>query len=169
MRGWWAVVVLPGAQGMTQKPPSLTRCRKKRLRPPISCALFSTPSRLILLCHIADKERSVGEIQEALDFNQPALSLQLAELRQAGVVQDRRASRQIYYSIADDRVLAVMKMLMQVFCAADADAAASEAKPAAPRQGTVSHAGLPRRNVALGASWLASRSVIASPSQNRNL
>lgn len=78
--------------------------------------LFSTPSRLMLLCHIAQKERSVGEIQEDLDFKQPALSQQLGELRQAGVVQTRRKSRQIYYSIADDRVAAVMEMLMRVFC-----------------------------------------------------
>lgn len=103
--------------------------------------LFSTPSRLILLCHIAQKERSVGEIQEDLDFKQPALSQQLGELRQAGVVQTRRESRQIYYSIADDRVAAVMEMLMRVFCNAEAgqpssriDAVASLAgqRPAAP-------------------------------------
>ncbi|WP_160012344.1 helix-turn-helix transcriptional regulator [Rhizobium sp. 18055] len=82
--------------------------------------LFSTPSRLMLLCHIAQKERSVGEIQEDLDFKQPALSQQLGELRQAGVVQTRRESRQIYYSIADDRVAAVMEMLMRVFCNVEA-------------------------------------------------
>lgn len=80
--------------------------------------LFSTPSRLMLLCHIAEKERSVGEIQEGLDFKQPALSQQLAELRQAGLVQTRRESRQIYYSIADGRVSIVMDMLMQMFCGA---------------------------------------------------
>lgn len=78
--------------------------------------LFSTPSRLLLLCHIAQRERSVGEIQEDLDFKQPALSQQLAELRQAGVVQTRRESRQVYYSIADERVAVVMEMLMRVFC-----------------------------------------------------
>ncbi|AYG63613.1 metalloregulator ArsR/SmtB family transcription factor [Rhizobium jaguaris] len=78
--------------------------------------LFSTPSRLLLLCHIAQKERSVGEIQDELGFKQPALSQQLGELRQAGVVQTRRESRQIYYSIADDRVAVVMEMLMQMFC-----------------------------------------------------
>ncbi|MFW7354644.1 MAG: ArsR/SmtB family transcription factor [Brucella sp.] len=96
--------------------------------------LFSTPSRLMLLCHIAQKERSVGEIQEDLDFKQPALSQQLAELRQAGVVQARRESRQIYYSVADDRVAAVMEMLMQVFCGGGQaePAATPEAKTALP-------------------------------------
>ncbi|WEO75068.1 ArsR/SmtB family transcription factor [Agrobacterium vitis] len=67
-------------------------------------------------CHIAQQERSVGEIQEDLGFKQPALSQQLSELRQAGVVQTRRESPQIYYSIADDCVAVVMTMLMQMFC-----------------------------------------------------
>ncbi|WP_245294745.1 ArsR/SmtB family transcription factor [Rhizobium rhizosphaerae] len=81
--------------------------------------LFGTPSRLLLLCFIAEKERSVGEMQDELGFRQPALSQQLAELRQAGVVQTRRASRQIFYSIADARVATVMAMLMQMFCSPD--------------------------------------------------
>jgi DNA-binding transcriptional ArsR family regulator len=88
--------------------------------------LFSTPSRLMLLCHIAEKERSVGEIQDELDFKQPALSQQLAELRQAGVVRTRRESRQIYYSIADDRVAVVMDMLMRMFCATQPPAPKAE-------------------------------------------
>ncbi|MCO5734739.1 helix-turn-helix transcriptional regulator [Rhizobium sp. SSA_523] len=83
--------------------------------------LFSTPSRLMLLCHIAQRERSVGEIQADLEFKQPALSQQLAELRQAGVVKTRRSSRQIYYSLADDRVIMVMEMLMRMFCASEGD------------------------------------------------
>jgi DNA-binding transcriptional ArsR family regulator len=78
--------------------------------------LFSTPSRLMLLCYIAQRERSVGEIQEELGFKQPALSQQLAELRQAGLVETRRQSRQVYYSISDGRVAVVMNMLMQMFC-----------------------------------------------------
>ncbi|WP_431323078.1 ArsR/SmtB family transcription factor [Rhizobium sp. YTU87027] len=78
--------------------------------------LFSTPSRLTLLCYIAQRERAVGEIQEELGFKQPALSQQLAELRQAGLVLTRRQSRQVYYSICDGRVALVMNMLMQMFC-----------------------------------------------------
>ena len=107
--------------------------------------LFSTPSRLLLLCHIAQKERSVGEIQDELGFKQPALSQQIAELRQAGVVQTRRESRQVYYSIADDRVVVVMDMLMRMFCgpaslARGAEPAAS--RPVAPAVRTPAEANL---------------------------
>ncbi|MCY1302995.1 Bacterial regulatory protein, arsR family [compost metagenome] len=81
--------------------------------------LFSAPSRLMLLCHIAQQERSVGDIQNDLGLKQPALSQQLAELRQAGLVKTRRESRTIFYSIADERVEAVMDLLLSLFCGAD--------------------------------------------------
>ncbi|MGE6740494.1 metalloregulator ArsR/SmtB family transcription factor [Allorhizobium pseudoryzae] len=81
--------------------------------------LFSTPTRLMLLCYIAGGERSVGDIQDELGLKQPALSQQLAELRTAGVVKTRRESRQIFYSVADDRVSAVMQTLFALFCPPD--------------------------------------------------
>ncbi|NTF16422.1 ArsR/SmtB family transcription factor [Agrobacterium tumefaciens] len=98
--------VIPGSEAMLEKSVGAAEFMR----------LFSTPSRLMLLWHIAQQERSVGEIQDDLDFKQPALSQQLAELRQAGVVRTRRASRQIYYSIADNRVGVVMDMLRLMFC-----------------------------------------------------
>lgn len=78
---------------------------------------FSNANRLMLLCHIAGKERSVSDIQEGLGIKQPALSQQLAELRQSGLVKTRRESRTIYYSIADGRTKIVMDMLYEMFCA----------------------------------------------------
>ena len=77
---------------------------------------FSNANRLMLLCQIAQQESSVSDIQEALGIKQPALSQQLAELRQAGLVKTRRESRQVYYSIADGRAEAVMSLLFQMFC-----------------------------------------------------
>ena len=85
---------------------------------------FSNANRLMLLCHIAQKERSVSDIQDGLGIKQPALSQQLAELRQSGLVKTRRESRQIYYSIADGRAKIVMDMLFSLFCAPDIAATA---------------------------------------------
>ena len=85
---------------------------------------FSNANRLMLLCQIAREESSVSDIQEALGIKQPALSQQLAELRQAGLVKTRRESRQIYYSIADGRAEAVMGLLFELFCGAEATGSA---------------------------------------------
>ena len=80
---------------------------------------FSNANRLMLLCQIAQQESSVSDIQDALGIKQPALSQQLAELRQAGLVKTRRESRQVYYTNADGRAEAVMSLLFQMFCGPD--------------------------------------------------
>ena len=101
---------------------------------------LANANRLLILCHIAEEERSVGQLEADLGIKQPALSQQLAELRQYGLVKTRRQSRSIFYSIADERALAVMAMLHEIFCKDPravterlADEAAPSAAPAEPR------------------------------------
>ncbi len=106
---------------MSRKDIPIERLQNKATEAAEFMRLFSTPSRLMLLCHIAQRERSVGEIQNELGLKQPALSQQLAELRQAGLVKTRRQSRAINYSIADERVEAVMDLLLKLFCGTDGD------------------------------------------------
>ena len=77
---------------------------------------LANANRLLILCHIAEQERSVGQLEQDLGIKQPGLSQQLAELRQAGLVKTRRQSRSIFYSIADARAQAVMAMLWEIFC-----------------------------------------------------
>lgn len=78
--------------------------------------LLSNPTRLLLLCEIAQQESSVAELERDLGMKQPGLSQQLAELRQNGLVKTRRESRSIYYSIADARVQALLAALHGIFC-----------------------------------------------------
>ncbi|USJ27377.1 ArsR/SmtB family transcription factor [Ensifer adhaerens] len=105
---------------------------------------FSNANRLMLLCYIAQREAAVSDIQEELGIKQPALSQQLAELRQAGLVKTRRQSRQVFYSIADGRAEAVMKMLFRLFCnpgskLADEATSAPLTEPAASSLGGAAH------------------------------
>ncbi len=77
---------------------------------------LANANRLLILCHLAEEERSVGQLEADLGIKQPALSQQLADLRQYGLVKTRRQSRSIFYSIADDRAQEVMNMLYEIFC-----------------------------------------------------
>jgi len=77
---------------------------------------LANANRLLILCHIAQEERSVGQLEQELGLRQPGLSQQLAELRQSGLVKTRRESRSIYYSLADERAQGVMAMLFEIFC-----------------------------------------------------
>ena len=84
-----------------------------------ACALMnllSNPDRLMLLCELADGERNVGELEEAVGIVQPTLSQQLAVLRTEGLVSTRRDGKNIYYQIASAQALAMMQVLYTQFC-----------------------------------------------------
>jgi ArsR family transcriptional regulator len=54
------------------------------------------PHRLLILCHLAEGERSVGELERLLKLRQPTLSQQLARLREDGLVETRRTGKMIH-------------------------------------------------------------------------
>ena len=73
-------------------------------------------SRLHILCKLIDGEKHVSELEEALDIRQSTVSQQLARLRLEGLVTFRREGKQVYYSIADDDVRKIIKVLFEIFC-----------------------------------------------------
>jgi DNA-binding transcriptional ArsR family regulator len=68
------------------------------------------PTRLRILELVADRERSVGQLVDALGRSQPTISNHLACLRWCGFVVTRREHRSVYYSIADDRVVELLHL-----------------------------------------------------------
>jgi DNA-binding transcriptional ArsR family regulator len=66
--------------------------------------VYAQPQRLMILSCLLRGERTVSEIDAATGIGQPALSQQLAELRRHELVKTRRASKQIWYDLADDKV-----------------------------------------------------------------
>jgi DNA-binding transcriptional ArsR family regulator len=66
--------------------------------------VYAQPQRLMILSCLLRGERTVGEIDAATNIGQPALSQQLAELRRNELVKTRRASKQIWYELADEKV-----------------------------------------------------------------
>ncbi|HAC59637.1 metalloregulator ArsR/SmtB family transcription factor [Parvibaculum sp.] len=72
--------------------------------------------RLLILCHIAGEEMSVGEIQSLLGISQSALSQHLAVLREQGLVATRRASQTIYYRLASPEAQRIIETLADIYC-----------------------------------------------------
>ncbi len=72
--------------------------------------------RLMILCELLKGESCVSELQQAVGLSQSSLSQHLARLRQDSLVATRRESREIYYSLADDRVRRVIALLHDIFC-----------------------------------------------------
>lgn len=76
-------------------------------------------SRLMILCMLAEKAHSVGELNEVVPLSQSALSQQLARLRLQGLVETRRESQTIYYSLADGPANRVIQLLHNLYCETD--------------------------------------------------
>ena len=73
-------------------------------------------SRLIILCSLAERERSVGELNDLIPLSQSALSQQLARLRTQGLVKTRRESQQIFYTLAEGPADRVIHLLHDIYC-----------------------------------------------------
>lgn len=73
-------------------------------------------SRLMMLCFLAEGEKSVSELEELLNLRQPTVSQQLARLRADGLVSTRRDGKTIYYTLASDEARVVIGAVYEVFC-----------------------------------------------------
>jgi DNA-binding transcriptional ArsR family regulator len=72
--------------------------------------------RLLILCFLAQGEKSVGELESLVSLSQSALSQHLARLRRDGLVATRREAQTIYYSLAGREAGAIMETLYALFC-----------------------------------------------------
>jgi len=66
-----------------------------------SLRMLADPSRLRLLLLLDREELSVAELQEILSMGQSRISTQLAQLKQAGLVEDRKQGKHSLYSLKD--------------------------------------------------------------------
>ena len=72
--------------------------------------VFGDSTRIRILFVLFEKEESVGEIADALGMNHSAISHQLKILKQNKLVKARREGKQMYYSLADQHVKAIIEM-----------------------------------------------------------
>jgi ArsR family transcriptional regulator len=67
-----------------------------------SLGLLADETRLRLLLLLRREELSVVELQQILGLGQSRISMHLGQLREAGLVKDRRAGKNIYYALTED-------------------------------------------------------------------
>ena len=81
--------------------------------------LLSNQNRLLILCQLADGERSVGELARLLNVSQVTVSQQLGVLRNTGMVHSRRDAQTIYYSLSNEDIRSLIEFLYRTFCTLD--------------------------------------------------
>jgi ArsR family transcriptional regulator len=96
---------------------TIQRLEKNAARACSMLAAMANPSRLLILCQLAERERSVGELLPLIGLSQSALSQHLAVLREKHLVRTRRDGQQIFYSLASREAGALMQTLHEEFCA----------------------------------------------------
>jgi len=64
--------------------------------------LLADPTRLRLLLLLEQEELSVAELQQILGMGQSRISSHLAQLKRAGVVEDRRSGKNVYYGASEN-------------------------------------------------------------------
>ena len=89
--------------------------------------MLASPPRLMILCHLADGEKSVGQIAQETGLRMSTVSQHMALMRGQGVVTTRREGTTIYYALTSETAREVMYVLYQKFC--DASALADIGEP----------------------------------------
>ncbi len=79
---------------------------------------LANESRLMIMCVLSEGEVSVGQLNQRIRLSQSALSQHLAVLREQGLVQTRRESQTIYYSLADTAAMDIVELLHEAYCGA---------------------------------------------------
>ncbi|MDR0446997.1 MAG: metalloregulator ArsR/SmtB family transcription factor [Oscillospiraceae bacterium] len=71
--------------------------------------VFSDSTRVRILCALQHSELCVCDIAVLLGMTKSAISHQLRTLRQTRLVRNRKAGKEVYYSLDDEHVAAVFE------------------------------------------------------------
>lgn len=78
---------------------------------------LSHPTRLKILCRLMDSESSVNELTDLCKISQATMSQFLSRMKAEGILDCRRESQFVYYSIKDKRVILLMQAMHEIFSA----------------------------------------------------
>lgn len=79
--------------------------------------LLANENRLLILCRLAIAgEISVGDLADAVDLSQSALSQHLAKMREDGLLTTRREAQSVFYRIDDPNAARLLSLLKTIYC-----------------------------------------------------
>lgn len=100
----------------TLRPSELAALHAKAARACVMLKALSSEVRLMLVCQLAEGEKSVGELQSHVGVSQSAVSQHLALLLEHKLVSRRRHGQSVYYVLASGGAAALVKTLHDEFC-----------------------------------------------------
>jgi DNA-binding transcriptional ArsR family regulator len=80
-------------------------------------AVLGHPARVRILELLRDGDKTVGELQTALDLDSSSTSQHLAALRRRGLVESCKVGTAVRYSVHDPRVFQLLEIARQMISA----------------------------------------------------
>lgn len=78
---------------------------------------IANENRLMVLCLLEEKKYTVSELNQQISgITMPALSQHLSSMKLAGLIKSEKVGMNVYYEIADRRILEVIKVLKETYC-----------------------------------------------------
>ena len=106
-------------------PDDMERMVKNAQRASNFLKAISHEGRLMILCQLAEKEMSVGELLEKIPTSQSALSQHLGMLRREKIVTTRRDAQFIRYSLASGEARQFIEALYNIYCGPESEVSCS--------------------------------------------
>lgn len=78
--------------------------------------ILSNENRLLVLCFIWNKDRSVTDISKELQISQSLVSQILSRLKAEGLVDSKRVWKEVFYEIKDKKICKVINALKWIYC-----------------------------------------------------
>ncbi len=78
------------------------------------CKMLSNPKRLKIIENLQDTEKTVSELVSDVGIRQANLSRHLAELRKRDLVETRKEGANVYYEIANPKIVQACNLVREV-------------------------------------------------------
>ncbi len=78
------------------------------------CKIMAHPRRLQIISALRDGEATLAELTLELNVAKANVSQHLSQMRQRGIVERRRAGAEVYYRIANEKIVKACDLMREV-------------------------------------------------------
>ena len=77
---------------------------------------LSHPQRLLILGHLLQSSRTVGELVDLCEISQSQMSQFLTRMKAEGLLDSEKLGKYQIYSISDKRLIHLMEVIQREYC-----------------------------------------------------
>ncbi len=96
--------------------PHLAIMNRNALKAEAMLKLLANAKRLMILCHLVEAEKTVGELADLVGLSGSAMSQHLARMREHQLVESDKRGQMVYYRVGSPEVSAILSTLYLIYC-----------------------------------------------------